>query len=81
MTRRDRVKSALREAHGNLCALEAFYRSGELHNGRNAIPELRDEGWEIATEWRRHGDAPAHAHYIVKRDPDRQPKQLTLVSA
>lgn len=78
-TRRQRVKDALRRADYHLCALEAFYRSGELHNGRNEMKPLREEGWQIETEFVTH-DGISHAHYIVKVDPER-PRQLTLTEA
>ncbi|MCR4340540.1 MAG: hypothetical protein NUW01_11735 [Gemmatimonadaceae bacterium] len=79
-TRRQRVKDALRQANYRLCALAAFYRSGELHNGRNEIGRLRLEGWVIDAEWVTH-DGIAHAHYIVRVDPERRPEQLAWQAA
>lgn len=79
-SRRQRVKDALRQANYRLCALTAFYRSGELHNGRNEIKPLRKEGWVIDAEWVSHGDV-RHVHYIVRVDPERTPRQMTLVEA
>lgn len=79
-TRRQRVKDALRMSGYRLCALSAFYRSGELHNGRNEIKPLRKEGWVIEDEWVTH-DGTAHKHYTVRFDPERQPRQMTLGAA
>lgn len=76
MTRLERVKTLFRQSD-EVCALEAFYRSGELHNGRNEIKPMRSEGWVIDREIVQH-DEVVHAHYIVRFNPERQLIQARL---
>lgn len=79
MTRRDRVRDLFWRSDV-VCSLEAFYRSGELHNGRNDVGVIeREPGWQIRHEWIDHHDgAGKHVDYIVERRPP--PEQIALIA-